>query len=257
MSHWASTWAYEQDVQPCGRKFVLVALADFADEDGFCYPSQETLAKMTGQDVRTVRRHLKSLENDKLIRRSPRWKKTGGRTSDGYGLLAPASRLKPNRTERPLSKRTNCPADKLSGDPSEHKDDPSVKKDPPLPPKGYRVPASPPEEKFDLPPSDFVVTDDLRVWLAEMGFNFSEPELVSLTQAWRESREGKPDRRKRTLAMWRADWKKFARIYWEIRQQNGNGHKQGRDGDDEHPAWMASPKPAGYFEKISAEYQRK
>lgn len=38
---------------------------------------------------------------------------------------------------------------------------------------------------------------------------------------------------------------------------NGNGHKQGEDEIGEHPAWMASPKPVGYFDEISAQYQKK
>lgn len=140
MSHWASTWAYEQDIQPCGRKFVLVALAGFADEEGFCYPSQETIAKMTGQDARSVQRHLKALEKDGLIKRKARWKKAGGRNSDGYTLQAPASRLRPNTTNCQVSRATDCPVDKLSPDLSEDRKDPSVKKEPPLPPKGKRDP---------------------------------------------------------------------------------------------------------------------
>lgn len=259
MSHWASTWAYEQDVQPCGRKFVLVALAGFADEEGYCYPSQATLASMTGQDARSVRRHLASLEEDGVIKRKHRRGKSGQRTSDGYTLQAPAFRLKPKRSKCPQGQPDKMSGDKLSYDPSIDLKDPSVKKDPPLPPRGngYRQPIKPPEEKYDLPPADFPMTNDLYVWLAEMCFSFSEQELATATQAWRESREGKPDRRARTVAMWQADWKKFIRIYWEIRQRNGNGHKQGEDETSEHPAWMASPKPVGYFDEISAQYQKK
>lgn len=255
MSHWASSWAYEQDIQPCGRKFVLVALAGFADEDGFCYPSQETLAKMTGQDVRSVKRHLKALENDEVIKRKARWKSAGGRNSDGYTLQAPPDRLRPKVTKCHVSKVTKCHGDKLSPDLSENRKDPSVKKDPPLPPKGYRVPASPLEEKFELPPADFEITEDLRLWLAEMGFDFTEPELITLNQAWRESRESKPDRRKRTLEMWRADWKKFTRIYWEIRQRNGNGHKwDDEHGDDYHRMLVAPEKPVDYFNDLYGEF---
>jgi len=134
MSHWASTWAYEQPIKLCGRKFVLVALANFADEDGFCYPSQATLAEMTGQDERSVRRHLEGLEESGLIRRQMRRFK-GKRTSDGYYLLAPAERLRPYRT--------NCPPvvklqpdtvtllpDTVSADPSV---DPSVENLTPTP----------------------------------------------------------------------------------------------------------------------------
>lgn len=103
MSVWASTWAYEQTVKPASRKFTLVALANFANEDGYCFPSQETLASMTDQGVSTVREHLKTLEADKFISREPRYKKGGGRTSDGFWLQAPIERLKPP-AKRELSK---------------------------------------------------------------------------------------------------------------------------------------------------------
>jgi len=262
MSHWASTWAYEQKIKISGRKFVLVALADFADENGYCFPAQDTLAGMTGQDSRSVRRHLAELEVSGFIKRKHRYEQKK-RTSDGYHLLAPADRLKPSyRTDDPEAYRTNQPVDRLSADPSDPKDDPSVKKDPPLPPKGngYRQPVKPPEEKYELPPNPFPMTNSLNVWLAEMCFSLSEQELAVATQTWRESRESRPDRRKRTMGMWQADWKKFIRIYWEIRQRNasGNGHKQGDGGDwDYHRALVAPEKPVDYFEKISVEYQRK
>lgn len=97
MSVWATTWAYEQTVKPVGRKFVLVCLANYADENGYCFPSQQTLATMTDQGVSTVREHLKSLEIEGFIDREHRYlkKDRGGRTSDGFYLQAPPDRLKP------------------------------------------------------------------------------------------------------------------------------------------------------------------
>lgn len=102
MSAWATTWAYEQDIKPCGKKAVLVALAHFADESGFCYPSQETLAGMTGQGVSTVRSHLEVLESgdEPLLKREHRYTKKGKRTSDGFYLQAPAERLQPPKHYR-------------------------------------------------------------------------------------------------------------------------------------------------------------
>lgn len=124
--------------------------------------------------------------------------------------------------------------------------------------RGYRQPVKLPDEKYDLPPDPFPITTDLSAWLAEMCFSFSEPELADATQAWRESRESRPDRRKRTMEMWRADWKKFIRVYWEIRQRNGNGHKRAGDSPPRgNPAFMAPEKPVDYFEKINAQYRGK
>lgn len=52
----------QMDIRPCGRKFVAMALADYADENGSCYPSVETLARYTSQGEKTVRDHLNALE---------------------------------------------------------------------------------------------------------------------------------------------------------------------------------------------------
>jgi hypothetical protein len=86
MSHLATAWAYRQKIKVSGRKFVLVALADFADEQWSCFPGQERLAAMTGQDVRSVRRHMIELEKDGLISRESRFLANGQRTSDRYRL---------------------------------------------------------------------------------------------------------------------------------------------------------------------------
>lgn len=47
---------------PCTR-VLLYALANISDKDGVCYPGQNTLAEWTSLDVRSVRRHLKILED--------------------------------------------------------------------------------------------------------------------------------------------------------------------------------------------------
>jgi len=99
MSIHAIGWALDQDVEPTGRKFVLVALANFADTEGRCYPSQRTLAKITSQNERTVRRHLYDLEHiNELIKRvEVRRKSDGGRTTDDYYLQAPRAVLDPSK----------------------------------------------------------------------------------------------------------------------------------------------------------------
>lgn len=85
MSYKALNWAWEADL-PMAQKFVLVALADMADEKETCYPGQERLASMTGTSVSTVRRAVKSLEECGAITRQARGLAGGGRTSDRYFL---------------------------------------------------------------------------------------------------------------------------------------------------------------------------
>lgn len=54
------TWALNQSL-PCGPKFVLVILANYADANGYSYPSQETIAELCGLKRRAVVTHIKAL----------------------------------------------------------------------------------------------------------------------------------------------------------------------------------------------------
>lgn len=85
MSYRALNWAWEANL-PTSQKFVLVALADMADENESCFPGQERLARMVGGSVSTVRRAVKSLEDAGYLSRQQRRGADGMRTSDRYRL---------------------------------------------------------------------------------------------------------------------------------------------------------------------------
>lgn len=53
--------AFKSTVKPSARKFVLVALADYANEAGLAYPSIQTLSNKTGQNRKTILKHLSAL----------------------------------------------------------------------------------------------------------------------------------------------------------------------------------------------------
>jgi hypothetical protein len=98
----AITWALAQKIRPSGRKFVLVALANYASEEGYCYPGQARLAHDTGQTTRSVREHLLALEADGYVARDERFGPTGQQLTDGYHLpITPAKVARPT----PPSKR--------------------------------------------------------------------------------------------------------------------------------------------------------
>ncbi|WP_454932028.1 helix-turn-helix domain-containing protein [Actinomyces oricola] len=66
-------------------KLVLAALADQADDDGWCWPSQAAIAERCEMGERTVRRHIATLRSLGLltpVARSSSW----GRRSNGYQL---------------------------------------------------------------------------------------------------------------------------------------------------------------------------
>lgn len=86
MSIEAINWAFNQPITPMARKFVLVVLANYADEDYSCYPSQQKIADRIGASVETVRRAIKELEASGLIRREKRYRDDGYRSTDRYFL---------------------------------------------------------------------------------------------------------------------------------------------------------------------------
>jgi DNA-binding transcriptional ArsR family regulator len=92
------SWAFDVTVPP-GPKLVLLALADRANSDtGLCIPGQKLLAKHCSMSVRTVQRHLQTLEEAGLIRRETRMRGEGrGRTSDRYYLSDQGDKTGPMR----------------------------------------------------------------------------------------------------------------------------------------------------------------
>lgn len=77
MSNEALTAVAKSDIRPSGRKFVLMALADYADEEWSCFPSVDQLATYTAQGNKTVRDHLDALEELGILTRERQRRKDG------------------------------------------------------------------------------------------------------------------------------------------------------------------------------------
>lgn len=99
------TWAQRQNVGSTGAKFVLFVMADYADEDGICWPSQEVLAETTEQSIRSIIRHIEMLSAGGWIARVGRHDE--GEANSGrrngrqvYRLLAPSEILNPKGARR-------------------------------------------------------------------------------------------------------------------------------------------------------------
>lgn len=88
MSNKAITWAYQQSHPrlKAGPKFVLVALADLADQDHSCYPGVNLLSHMTSSAPSTVKSNLDLLHELKFITSERRHRRDGSRTSNRYYL---------------------------------------------------------------------------------------------------------------------------------------------------------------------------
>src|ERR1700684_3062907 len=59
----AISWVFKQEIKPSSLKFVLVALADCADDKGICWPSIDHIVETTCQDRKTVIKSLDDLES--------------------------------------------------------------------------------------------------------------------------------------------------------------------------------------------------
>jgi hypothetical protein len=90
VSHEASAWAFAQTGIGAGPKFLLVALANYADKSGVCYPGRAALAKDCECRVETVTANMAKLVEAGLVVKKERRRKDGDRrrTSD-YTVLAP------------------------------------------------------------------------------------------------------------------------------------------------------------------------
>lgn len=86
MSYEAYQWARQQRTGDPQCNLVLRALADFADRDGSCWPSVDTLVHETDLSKSTVRRAIQRLEKLGLIERQARLRGNGSQTSNRYRL---------------------------------------------------------------------------------------------------------------------------------------------------------------------------
>ncbi|MET4214375.1 helix-turn-helix domain-containing protein [Bradyrhizobium sp. LA2.1] len=119
MSWEATAWAVRQKVGPPARKLLLLVLANYADADGICWPSQGRLADDTGMSLDTVQRQTRKLISDGFLaitrppKRRGQWQtfvyrlsmtdKEGKRVSSGASSEQPEPNLavEPGRSARP------------------------------------------------------------------------------------------------------------------------------------------------------------
>lgn len=174
MAYRATAWAYDLQLSNVSQKFLLVALADMADEEFSCYPGQEKLAAMTATSVSTVRRAVQALEQLGLIRREERRIAGGYKTSDRYYLNvgaqpvtgqsdrqdSPVNVTAENDSHRSMKQFSPVNDDILTGQPDryievEHPVEPSGESSGGARKRGTRI------------PNPFVVTAEMRKWAAQ------------------------------------------------------------------------------------------
>ena len=85
MSVHALSWAFGCSVKNPSEKLVLLALANYADSTGLCWPKVKTLCVDTSLSERTVRTALRRLDGDFIVVEKRRGK-TGQQASSVYRL---------------------------------------------------------------------------------------------------------------------------------------------------------------------------
>lgn len=85
------TWAWSQDCGSSGEKVVLLALADHANGDGYCWPSMERIAVMAGMTPRSVSRAITKLSERGLVVKADRRRATSGQYRGWSYLVGPVA----------------------------------------------------------------------------------------------------------------------------------------------------------------------
>jgi DNA-binding GntR family transcriptional regulator len=89
MSFQAMAWAVEQKTGSASTKLVLLILANYADNAGVCWPSQERLANDTDMTDRSIRNAVAALVERGLLKVGERRGTTGVRKTNVYRLALP------------------------------------------------------------------------------------------------------------------------------------------------------------------------
>lgn len=74
------------DMKPSSHKFVLLALADRADDNGYCWPGIPNIVLKTGLSRSTAIRGLGTLESDGWIQKRARRRKDGTQDTNAYRI---------------------------------------------------------------------------------------------------------------------------------------------------------------------------
>ena len=144
--HMATVW--DMSIRDATRKLILMGIASYADEDGRCWPSQETLARRVGCSDRTVRAHLAALEAAGWLSREAR-SGVGGRRSDLYVLRLPPQ---PENSSGCATGNPEQVQPENSSGCTKEEESTNRNIPPPLPPTASPAPKASPAPEVEIPP---------------------------------------------------------------------------------------------------------
>ncbi|MBS1674100.1 MAG: helix-turn-helix domain-containing protein [Actinobacteria bacterium] len=229
MGYKALHWAWELPLKSTD-KFVLIALADLADEKHSCYPGQKALAAMTGASEVTVRRAIARMEEQGLLTREERRNEAGYKSSDRYFLQVGVS-LESHRSIRPVG-------DDLTGQPGQispvTQDDLTGQSDRYIeeyPPETHQRPTSGPRKRGTRIPDPFLLTAEMKAWAAA---EVPGLDVVAHTREFVDHWRGESGAKATKLdwvAAWR-NWMRKAHRWNAPKQQRATPDDRVRDGLD-------------------------
>lgn len=221
---------------PDSPMLLLLALADWANDDGVCWPSISKLADKTNKSERTLQRAIQELVKDGHLTRQE---------NPGKGVLYivhPRQECHPRQIVTPVTHVTTPPSPVSPNTSYTHhtvvlaKANPTVAKMPKQP-KGTRLPD-------DWQPGNLSgsIVQDLQV----MGFEWENRELEKFRDYWKAQTGSKA-----VKADWNATWRNWIRSAIERSGKNGqrnynNGSGQAGSPDYETPRMRALRNGASY-----------
>ena len=84
---------WNMEIEDSTTKLTLMALADFSDDEGYCYPSYEVLAKKISKSKRTAIRAVEKLTELGFLQKEKRKLKDGTSSANLYKILSENDRV--------------------------------------------------------------------------------------------------------------------------------------------------------------------
>lgn len=84
---------WNMEIDDSTTKLTLMALADFSDDEGYCYPSYEVLAKKISKSKRTAIRAVEKLTELGFLQKEKRELKDGTSSANLYKILSEKDRV--------------------------------------------------------------------------------------------------------------------------------------------------------------------
>ena len=84
---------WNMEIEDSTAKLTLMALADFSDDEGYCYPSYEVLAKKISKSKRTAIRAVEKLTELGFLQKEKRELKDGTSSANLYKILSENDRV--------------------------------------------------------------------------------------------------------------------------------------------------------------------